>query len=59
MIWPVKKYLLKPRMAPDVINLKVLELETAKEILSEQFDADPNEVDDMIRQRMDAKLLAL
>ncbi len=59
MIWSVKKYLLKPRMAPDVINLKVLELETAKEILSEQFDADPNEVDDMIRQRMDAKLLAL
>ncbi len=59
MIWPVKKYLLKPRTASDIINLKALELETAKEILSEQFDVDSNEVDDMIRQRMDAKLLAL
>ncbi len=39
MIWSVKKYLLKPRMAPAVVNLKVLELETAKEILSEQFDS--------------------
>ncbi len=59
MIWSVKKYLLKPRTAPDVINLRAMELETAKEILSEQFDVDSNEVDDMIRRRMDAKLLAL
>jgi len=33
MIWPLKKHRLKPRMAPHAINLRTLELETAKEIL--------------------------
>ena len=33
MKWPLKKDRLKPRMAPNVINLRILELETAKEIL--------------------------
>jgi uncharacterized tellurite resistance protein B-like protein len=40
-------------MAPDVVNSRMLELEAAKEILSELFDIRTHEVDDMIRQRME------
>lgn len=34
------------------IDLKGLELETAKEILSEVFGTTPGEVEEMIRQRL-------
>ena len=44
-------------MAPDVVNSRMLELEAAKEILSELFDIRTHEVDDMIRQRMEARIL--
>ena len=44
-------------MAPDVVNPKTLELETAKEILSELFDIMTHEVDEMIRQRMEERTL--
>jgi hypothetical protein len=40
-----------------VVHPRVLELEAAKEILSELFDIRVHEVDEMIRQRMEAKLL--
>ena len=39
-------------MAHDVVNPRTLELEVAKEILSELFDIRTNEVDEMIRQRI-------
>ena len=42
----------KASYAPDVVNPKTLELETAKEILSELIDIRTHEVDEMIRQRM-------
>jgi hypothetical protein len=36
-----------------MINLKHLELETAKEILKEVFHARPSDVDDMIQRRLE------
>jgi hypothetical protein len=56
MIWS-RKYLVGPRMAPDVVNPRMLELETAKEILGELFDIRTHEVYEMIRQRMEARTL--
>ncbi len=53
MIWPSKKCLVGPQMAPDLVNPRTLELETAKEILGELFDIRTHEVDEMIRQRVD------
>jgi hypothetical protein len=53
MIWSPRKYLVGPRMALDVVNPRTLELEVAKEILSELFDIRTNEVDEMIRQKME------
>jgi hypothetical protein len=47
-----KKQLAGPRMALETINLRILELEVAKEILSKLFDIRTREVDEMIRQRM-------
>ena len=38
-----------------MINLKHLELETAKEILKEVFHARPSDVDDMIQRRLEEK----
>jgi hypothetical protein len=52
MIWS-RKQLVGPRMALDVVNPRTLELEVAKEILSELFDIRTNEVDEMIRQKME------
>jgi len=52
MIWS-RKQLVGPRMAPDEVNPRTLELEGAK-----VFDIRAHEVDGMIMQRMDAKLLA-
>jgi hypothetical protein len=44
-------------MAPDVVNPRTLELETAKEILSELFDIRTREVDEMIRQWREERIL--
>ena len=44
-------------MAHDAVNPRMLELEVAKEILSELFDIRTNEVDAMIRQRMEERTL--
>ena len=57
MIWSPKKQLVGPRMAPDVVNPRMLELEVAKEILSELFDIRTHEVDEMIRQRIEERML--
>ena len=38
-----------PRMALDMVNPRMLELETAKEILGELFDIRIYEVDEMTR----------
>jgi hypothetical protein len=38
-------------VAHDVVNPRILKLETAKEILDELFDFRTHEVDEMIRQR--------
>jgi hypothetical protein len=43
MIWPSKKRLVRPRVTHDVVNLRILELETAKEILAEIFDTEKAE----------------
>ncbi|MDD1752173.1 MAG: hypothetical protein LUQ38_03670 [Methanotrichaceae archaeon] len=51
MIWS-RKQLVGPRMALDVVNPRMLELDVAKEILSQLFDIRIHEVDEMIRQRM-------
>jgi hypothetical protein len=52
--WPFQR---RPKVEPRVfpryrIDLKGLELETAKEILSEVFGTTPGEVEEMIRQRL-------
>ena len=57
ILWSNKKCLVGPRMAPDVVNPRMLELEVAKETLSELFDIRTHEVDKMIRQRMEARTL--
>ena len=44
-------------MAPDVVNPRMLELEVAKEILSELFDIRTRDVDEMIRQRVEERTL--
>jgi len=56
MIWS-KKCPVGPRVAHDVVNPRMLELEVAKEILSELFDIRTSEVDEMIRQRMEERTL--
>lgn len=57
IFWSNKKCLVGPRMALDVVNPRTLELEVAKEILSELFDIRTHEVDEMIRQRMEERTL--
>jgi hypothetical protein len=57
ILWSNKKCSVGPRMALETINPRVLELETAKEILSELFDIRTHEVDEMIRQRMEGRTL--
>ena len=51
IFWSNKKCLVEPRMAPDVVNPRMLELEAAKEILSELCDIGSYLVDEMIRLR--------
>jgi hypothetical protein len=53
MIWS-RKQLEGPRMAPDVVNPRMLELEVAKEILAELFDI---RTDEMIRRRVEERTL--
>jgi len=57
MIWQSKKQLVGLRMALDMVNLRMLELEVATEILSELFDIKTHEVDKMIRRRMEDRTL--
>jgi hypothetical protein len=54
MRWPWRQDAkpIEPRMAAD---LKVLELQTAKEILAEVFDARPGEVEEMIQRRLEER----
>ena len=47
--WNRDARLIEPRWP---VCIKVLELETAKEILAEVFHARPNEVEEMIRRRL-------
>jgi len=54
IIWP-KRRLAGPHGAHDVVNPRMVELEVAKEILSELFDIRTHEVDEMIRQRMEER----
>ena len=48
--WIREARLIEPRPA---INPKVLELQTAKEILAEVFHARPGEVEEMIQMRLE------
>jgi hypothetical protein len=57
MIRSPRKQLVGPRMALETINPRTLELENAKEILSELFDIGTHEVDEMIRARMEERTL--
>ena len=53
-LWKRQARLIEPRR---VANARVLELETAKEILSEVFHARPSEVEEMINVRIEKKSL--
>ena len=44
-------------MAHVVVNPRMVELETAKEILAELFDISTHEVDEMIRKRLEERTL--
>ncbi|MDI9416310.1 MAG: hypothetical protein FNP40_09980 [Dehalobacter sp. 4CP] len=48
------KRLIEPRRA---VNPKVLELETAKEILAEVFHTRPADIEDMIQRRLEERSL--
>jgi len=54
MRWPWRREArpIEPRQATD---LKVIELQTAKEILAEVFGARPGEVEEMIRMRLEER----
>jgi ribose 1,5-bisphosphokinase PhnN len=52
--WKRQARLIEPRRAT---STKVLELETAKEILAEVFHARPSEVEEMIQIRLEKKSL--
>jgi hypothetical protein len=48
--WKQRAKLIEPRRA---ISTRVMELETAKEILAEVFHARPGEVEEMIKSRLE------
>ena len=52
--WPRKRETrpLEPKM---MVNPRLLELQTAKQILEEIFHARPSDVDEMIRMRLEEK----
>ena len=54
-----KKQLVKPLSSLAASSPKVLELQTAKEILAEVFHVRPSEVEDMIQQRLEDRDLAV
>ena len=56
VIWS-RKQLVEPPAAHDVVNPRILELEVAKKILAELFDIKTREVEEMIRQRMEERVL--
>ena len=51
-LWKREARLIEPRRAA---NTRVLELETAKEILAEVFHARPSEVEEMIQIRLEKR----
>jgi hypothetical protein len=53
-LWKRQARLIEPRR---IANTRFLELETAKEILSEVFHARPSEVEEMIQIRLEKKSL--
>jgi hypothetical protein len=54
MKWPWKREA-KPIKSRRMVNSRVLELQTAKEILAEVFHAQPGEVEEMIQRRLEEK----
>lgn len=54
MSWPWRRQarLVEPRRA---VNIRRMELETAKEILAEVFHARPGEVEEMIKSRLEER----
>ena len=52
MRWPWKQRA-KPIAPRRTVSTRVMELETAKEILAEVFHARPGEVEEMIRSRLE------
>jgi hypothetical protein len=54
MRWPWRRraQLIDPGLPP---NLRVIELQTAKEILAEVFHARPGEVEEMIQMRLEER----
>jgi hypothetical protein len=51
-LWRREARTFEPRQ---MVNHRLLELETAKEILDEVFHARPSDVEDMIQRRLDEK----
>jgi hypothetical protein len=52
--WRRRAQLIDPGLPP---NLRILELQTAKEILAEVFHARPGEVEEMIQMRLEERSL--
>jgi hypothetical protein len=52
MRWPWRQRA-KPIEPRQAVSIRVLELETAKEILAEVFHARPGEVEEMIQRRLE------
>jgi ribose 1,5-bisphosphokinase PhnN len=52
MPWRREARLIEPKL---MISLKILELQTAKEILAEVFHARPAEAEEMIQRRLEEK----
>ena len=52
MRWPWKQQA-RPVEPRPMVNIRAMELETAKEILAEVFHARPGEVEDMIQKRLE------
>ena len=57
MIRWFKRQSLEPIVALDEVNPRILELEVAKEMLSELFDVGIHEVDEMIQCRIEYREL--
>jgi hypothetical protein len=51
-LWRREARTFEPRL---VVNRRLLELETAKQILEEIFHARPSDVEDMIKRRLEEK----